>query len=51
MKIEPASLVTLITVTNFIWASVGFLIGKHQERRDWNKLIEKGELPKPRGHE
>ena len=51
MKITPTSLVTLITVTSFIWTVIGFLIGKYQERRDWNKLIEEGKLPKPRGHE
>lgn len=26
----------------------GYLFGSHKERKDWNKLVERGILPKPR---
>ncbi len=26
----------------------GFILGKHQERIEWNKLIKEGRLPKPK---
>jgi len=27
---------------------IGFSIGKHLERVEWNKLIQEGKLPKPK---
>lgn len=29
----------------------GYRLGKYFERKDWNKLIEEGKLPKPNKHE
>lgn len=26
---------------------IGYLLGKHHERGDWNKLIRSGKLPRP----
>ena len=31
-----------------LWFYVGYKLGKFQERKEWNKLIESGVLPKPK---
>jgi hypothetical protein len=36
--------VVVWTLGNLVW---GFLMGKYYERMAWNKLIEKGLIPKP----
>lgn len=41
METAIASLIILTSL-------VSFLIGKYHERFNWNKLIEKGVLPKPK---
>jgi len=38
---------TLIVMSLITTAVVSFLIGKYHERINWNKLIERGVLPKP----
>lgn len=31
-----------------ISAIIFYILGKYQERKDWNKLIEEGKIPKPK---
>lgn len=31
-----------------LWLCVGYKIGKIKERREWNTLVEDGELPRPK---
>lgn len=38
---------TLIVISLITTAVVSFFIGKYSERIAWNKLIERGILPKP----
>lgn len=40
---------TIITISSVILTTniIFFLVGKYTERVQWNKLIEKGVLPKP----
>ena len=41
----------LITVLTLVACISSFLLGKHQERIEWNKLIKDGILPKPKKEE
>jgi hypothetical protein len=29
---------------------IGWLLGKQKERKDWNKLIAQGKIPKPKNY-
>lgn len=29
---------------------IGWLLGKYKERKDWNKLIKQGKIPKPKNY-
>jgi hypothetical protein len=40
-------MVAIITSSLIVTAVISFLLGKYHERINWNKLIEKGILPKP----
>jgi len=39
---------TLTCILHLIVAIVFFLVGKYSERISWNKLIQKGIIPKPK---
>ena len=42
---------TIIILSNIgfgLWFYAGYKIGKTKERKNWNKLIEEGVLPRPK---
>ncbi len=46
---SETELILLISHIGFVlWFYVGYKLGKSQERKEWNKLIESGVLPKPK---
>jgi hypothetical protein len=47
IQIESVTLWTLITLISILWFLLGLAIGMISERKDWNKLIEQGKIPKP----
>lgn len=38
----------MIAVFSILTFTVGFILGKYHERINWNKLIRKGVIPRPR---
>jgi hypothetical protein len=41
-------MIALVIIALVLVASISFFLGKHQERIEWNKLINEGILPKPK---
>jgi hypothetical protein len=42
-------MVPMVMAVNVVFLFIGITLGKYSERVKWNKLIQEGKLPKPRG--
>lgn len=46
IEISTWLFVAVIVVTSFIWLTIGYFVGKLEERCEWNELIHTGKIGK-----